>query len=216
MNAPDLQQPARRRGRPPKNPALSAPETREHLIRTGVAMLTEKGYSSVGLDELLRAAQVPKGSFYHYFDSKEAYGQALIAAYAAFFARKLDRCFLDTTLAPLDRLHRFIEDAQAGMQRHSFRRGCLVGNLGQDMSALPESFRAQLEAVFQDWQARTAACLAEARSAGQIEPDADCAALAQFFWVGWEGAVLRAKLAQSPEPLQVYGAGFFRLLRARG
>lgn len=202
----------RRRGRPPKNPAEPRLDTRELLIRTGVTVLTEKGYSAVGIDEILRQAAVPKGSFYHCFASKEAFGQALIAAYAAYFARKLDRWLLDAGTPPLQRLDNFISDAQKGMRRHGFRRGCLVGNLGQEMGTLPESFRAQLEDVFLDWQARTAACLAEAQRAGEIAARHDCAALAQFFWIGWEGAVLRAKLERSAVPLQVYAQGFFQLL----
>ncbi len=203
----------RRRGRPPKNPAAPREDTRALLVRTGVAVLTEKGYSAVGIDEILRQAAVPKGSFYHYFESKEAFGQALITAYAGYFARKLDRWFLDPATPPLQRLHGFIADAQAGMQRHGFQRGCLVGNLGQEMGTLPESFRAQLEDVLLDWQARTAACLRAAQQAGEIAARHDCAVLAQFFWIGWEGAVLRAKLQRSAAPLQAYAEGFFQLLR---
>ena len=211
-----VQAPPRRRGRPPKNLDVTRQDTRAQLIRAGVAVLTEKGYSAVGLDEVLRAVQVPKGSFYHYFDSKEAFGQALIAAYADYFARKLDRWFLDAATPPLQRLRHFIDDAKAGMARHGFKRGCLVGNLGQEMGALPESFRAQLEQVFLDWQARTAACLAEAQRANDLPAHLDCAALAQFFWIGREGAVLRAKLSQSPDPLDVYAEGFFTLLHHPG
>jgi TetR/AcrR family transcriptional repressor of nem operon len=102
----------------------------------------------------------------------------------------------------------FVDDAQAGMARYDYRRGCLIGNLGQEMGALPESFRAQLQAVFADWQARLAACLRLAQQAGEMSATADAEQLAAFFWIGWEGAVLRAKLAQSAEPLTVF-ARFF-------
>ncbi|MEQ9737805.1 MAG: TetR family transcriptional regulator C-terminal domain-containing protein, partial [Algiphilus sp.] len=152
---------------------------------------------------------------YYYFNSKEAFGQVLIAAYADYFAHKLDHWFLDASTAPLERLHHFIADAKLGMAQHDFRRGCLVGNLGQEMGTLPESFRAQLQQVFLDWQSRTAACLVEAQRTGEIPPHLDCDALAQFFWVGWEGAVLRAKLERSPEALDVYALGFFELMRTR-
>ena len=202
----------RRRGRPPKHSDFPRHDTRELLIRTGVAVLTEKGYSSIGIYEVLRLAQVPKGSFYHYFSSKEAFGHELISAYADYFADKLDRWLLDDTVSPLERLSNFICDAVKGMARYDFKRGCLVGNLGQEMGALPESFRSQLEQVFLDWQARTAACLAGAQSSGEIAAELDCTVLAQFFWIGWEGAVLRAKLERSAVPLQVYADGFFRLL----
>lgn len=201
----------RRRGRPPKA-ADEIDELRGRLLRAGVAILTEKGYSSTGLDEILRSVGVPKGSFYYYFPSKDAFGLELIASYASYFADKLDRWFTDTALTPLQRLRDFIADASRGMERHDFKRGCLVGNLGQEMGALPEIFRERLISVFEDWQARTAACLRAAQAAGEIAPDADCDALAAFFWIGWEGAVLRAKLERRAAPLDHFAAGFFNLL----
>ncbi|MES3708714.1 TetR/AcrR family transcriptional regulator [Pseudomonas putida] len=204
--------PPRRRGRPPKNPEAVNQDTRQVLIRAGVVLLTEKGYSSVGIDEILRVAKVPKGSFYHYFGSKESFGLALIDAYAAYFAKKLDSSFLDGSMKPLERLHHFIESAKEGMRKHEFQRGCLVGNLGQEMGTLPESFRVRLREVFRDWQMRTGACLRQAQAAGQLASHIDCDVLAEFFWIGWEGAVLRAKLEQTSIALEIYAEGYFRLL----
>lgn len=190
-------------------------DARARLLREGVATLTERGFSGLGLDEILSATGVPKGSFYHYFGGKAEFGLALVDAYAAYFADKLDRWFLDESLSPLARLRAFVEDARAGMARFDYRRGCLVGNLGQEIATLPDPFRDRLAAVFADWEARTARCLEAARSAGEIGPDADCARLAVFFWIGWEGAVLRAKLERGPEPLHQFADGFFALIERR-
>jgi TetR/AcrR family transcriptional repressor of nem operon len=205
---------SRRRGRPPKD--QSRPDApRARLLRTGVAILTEKGFSAVGVEEILEAADVPKGSFYHYFDSKDAFGLELIDAYADYFARKLDRLFNNTERAPLDRLRDFIRDARSGMARYHYRRGCLIGNLGQEMGVLPEPFRKRLAAVFRDWEARTSRCLRSAQEAGEIPKGIDCKGLAQFFWTGWEGAVLRAKLERRPDALDLFAEGFFSIIRAK-
>ena len=198
----------RRRGRPPKQPDGQL-ETRAALLRAGVEVLTEKGFTATGIDEILRRVGVPKGSFYHYFNSKEAFGAELIDDYAGYFARKLDRWLLDASRAPLDRIADFVADARRGMARHDFRRGCLIGNLGQEMGALPEAFRERLGSVFADWQARLARCLGEAQQSGELAADADCARLAAFFWIGWEGAVLRAKLERDAAALDVFVDGFF-------
>jgi len=195
-------------GRPAGN-GQARKETRDRLVRRGIELLTEKGFASTGIDAVLKSVDVPKGSFYHYFPSKDAFGQAVIEGYAAYFAKKLDRWLLDETVAPLDRLENFIADAKSGMVRHDFRRGCLIGNLGQELGASHGDFRAALEAVFLDWQARVTACLEAARTAGEIDPDADCAALAEFFWIGWEGAILRAKLTRSLRPLNLFSDTFF-------
>ena len=172
-------------------------------------MLTEKGFSAAGLDEILRRGGVPKGSFYHHFESKEAFGAELIERYAAYFVRKIERHLGDTHLSPLQRLRSFVADAHAGMARHDFRRGCLIGNLGQEMGTLPESFRAQLLGVFADWQTRFARCLHAAQDVGELSRQADCDELAAFFWIGWEGAVLRAKLERNGAPLDLFERVFF-------
>lgn len=205
----------RKRGRPPKSESADYHDTRQLLVRTGLAALTEKGYCYTGLDEILRQAGVPKGSFYHYFASKEAFGQVLIEAYGQYFAAKLERWFSDTSQAPLQRILAFVEDAKSGMARYDYRRGCLIGNLGQEMAALPESFRGLLRQVLRHWEARLGSVLYEARQAGDIPGDIRCERMAQFFWTGWEGAVLRAKLEQSPEPLDQFAEGFMMLIRGR-
>lgn len=203
----------RKRGRPRKTQNADFRDTRQELITVGLAVLTEKGYSYAGIDGILRKAGVPKGSFYHYFDNKESFGKILIEAYGRYFAGKLDRWFRDSSLSPLQRLDAFVEDAKAGMKKFDYRRGCLIGNLGQEMSALPEGFRALLQEVFRDWEGRTAELLSEAQRAGEIPAHARCDQMAHFFWIGWEGAVLRAKLDQSPQPLDQFAEGFRALLR---
>jgi TetR/AcrR family transcriptional repressor of nem operon len=203
--------PRRPRGRPPKmHPGFI--ETRSALLRAGVNLLAEKGFSAMAVDEVLKTVQVPKGSFYHYFDSKEAFGLELIASYSERFARRLSSFLDNSSYPPLDRLRAFTLDAEESMRRHDFRRGCLVGNLGQEMGALPESYREQLIHALQDWQRRTGRCLHEAQAAEAIGRHQDCKQLAQFFWVGWEGAVLRAKLERQGTPLSVFAGGFFALL----
>lgn len=199
--------PQARRGRPPKV-ARGFDDTREALLCCGMEVLTEQGFAATGIDAVLKRVRVPKGSFYHYFDSKEAFVQEVLQRYAAYFARKLDRWLLDDQVPPLQRLSNFVDDAKAGMAKHEFRRGCLVGNLGQEITALPASFRQALEDVLLDWQDRLANCLVQAVNHGQLEPDSDCDALAAYFWIGWEGAVLRAKLAQNAQPLDTFANGF--------
>ncbi|WP_324769390.1 TetR/AcrR family transcriptional regulator [Pokkaliibacter plantistimulans] len=203
----------RRRGRPPKQPDGQL-ETRLALIRRGMEVLTERGFTATGLEGFLKQVGVPKGSFYHYFDSKEAFGRAVMDSYARYFERKLDRHLLNTQLSPLQRLDEFVADASAGMARHGFRRGCLVGNMGQEVAVLPDDFRQQLDAILHSWQQRLTVCLQAAQAQGELSAALDAEELAQFFWIGWEGAVLRARLQCSATPLDVFYSGFLRMISA--
>ena len=195
-----------RRGRPRTAPDRS--QARAKLIAAGLIHLTEKGYTAAGVDDILASSGVPKGSFYYHFQNKADFGLALIEAYHSYFQRKLDAALLTPDLPPLQRIKAFTDDATAGMRRHGFKRGCLVGNLGQEMGALPEEFRDRLIAVLQDWQNRVATCLELAQAEGTLAVRHDPHALAANFWIGWEGAVLRAKLERRADPLTGF-ADFF-------
>lgn len=200
----------RPRGRPRLPPDAQA--SRKALLRAGLAQLTERGYVAVRLDDVVANAGVTKGAFYHHFRSKADYGTALIAEYDAYFQAQIARSLGRADLTPLARLQDFATMAEAGMARFGFRRGCLIGNLGQEMASLPEDYRAKLIAVLEGWQDMTATCLRAAQDAGEIASDQDPEILAALFWTGWEGAVLRAKLERNPAPLRQFTAGFLRLV----
>ena len=189
-----------RRGRP-KATDLSYQDTQEALLQAGVIWLTQSGFQGTGLEPMLRSVQVPKGSFYHYFESKELFALAVLQRYRSFFEAKLDRYLLDETLPPLTRLRNFIESAKAGMEKYAFKRGCLVGNLEQEATVLPESIRQAVLDTYQSWQNKVSDCLTLAQEQGLIDEHADVKALAHVFWVGWEGAVARARLTRSSSPL---------------
>lgn len=201
-----------RRGRPPKTDRAFT-DTREALIRAGVIMVTENGFLGAGIDNIVKTIGVPKGSFYHYFKNKEAFGLAVLEAYQRYFAQKLDRHLLQVDLSPLARIDDFVRSAGIGMARFNFTRGCLVGNLLQESPLLPDTFGDVLKSILADWQARIARCLEEAKAAGEITDSRPPAELAMTFWTGWEGAVMRAKLFHSTEPLDDFWAFFKRALR---
>ena len=192
-----------RRGRPPKVERAFT-DTRQELIRSGLAVLTETGYLSAGIDAVIKNIAVPKGSFYHCFQSKQEFGLAVLAAYGSFFAHKLDKFLLDSTVPPLERMTAFVLHAGKGMAKYQFRRGCLVGNLLQESPLLPEEFPQRLTAILEEWETRVARCFSEAQTQGVIPQDASPEKLARVFWSGWEGAVMRAKLFQSADPLNQY------------
>ncbi|AFJ46950.1 TetR family transcriptional regulator C-terminal domain-containing protein [Shimwellia blattae] len=202
--------PARPRGRPRKD--TSHQDVRAALLRAGIEALTASTFSGNGLDGILRQAGVPKGSFYYYFASKEAFGMAVLDAYDDFFRHLLAKTLGDKTCPPLARIRAFVDSAARGMARHHFQRGCIVGNMAPEVGLLAEPFRARLNQILTGWQHQFEACLLEARTAQEIAPDSDCASLAAFFWTGWEGAVLRARLEQQRQPLDTFLHHYLRLL----
>ncbi len=192
-----------RRGRPPRV-EREFTDTRQELIRSGLEVLTQTGYLSAGIEEVIKNIAVPKGSFYHCFKSKQEFGLAVLAAYGAFFAHKLDKHLLNGDMPPLERMTAFVLHAGQGMAKYQFRRGCLVGNLLQETPLLPDEFPQRLKMILGEWEIRVARCFSEAQAQGTIPANASPEKLACVFWSGWEGAVMRAKLFQSADPLNQY------------
>lgn len=206
----DKQNPPRR-GRPPKVVRSNA-DTKALLIATGLETLTEFGFSATGIDTILKKVGVPKGSFYHYFKSKDDYGLAVIDAYNAYFVTKLTRYLNQQDVPHLERLINFTQSAARGMQKYNFNRGCLIGNLNQELNHLSDEFKDKLLHSYQLWQLQVQNCIEGAQQQKQVHKSIDAAQMSEFFWVGWEGAVMRAKLIKSAQPLMIYTEMFLRAL----
>ena len=198
-----------------KEPLLRS-ERREQslsrLIRAGTEMLCEQSYASMGVEHVLQRAGLSKGSFYHFFSSKEQFGLEVISYYAEYYNRKLDRVLGQTECSPLEALNLYVQEGIEGVERFEFRRGCLVGNLSQELGASQSLFRNALEQIFTTWQNKIADCLQRAIEVGEIDASADVQAFAEFFWSGWEGALIRAKLLQSSAPITRFTEQFFKVL----
>lgn len=192
-----------KRGRPPKSHDAGA-DVKKMLIRSGMEMFTEKGYMTSDISGILEKVGIPKGSFYYYFGSKEQFGLEIIRNYGSYFSHLLDKYLSDTTRIPTERLLAFYRAAKAGMEKYHWQRGCLVGYLSQEVVSLPVGYIEVLDALIIGWQKKVEDCLLEAQQQKLIFEKIDCRQMAAFFWMGWEGAVIRAKLTHSSEPLDLF------------
>ena len=159
---------------------------------------------------MLTAAGVPKGSFYHYFSSKNDFGLAVIDTFAEEYDAKLDRILNDTSRSCVDRLRAYFDTGFETMTSCEYTRGCLIGNLGQELAGQNEAFRQRLDSVFASWERRFEHCIRAAQQAGDISADIDAADAASFLLSGWEGAILRSKVLKSTEPMERFVRVFFK------
>jgi len=183
---------------------MSKEKTKTTLLEAGRRIFLEKGYNNAGIEPILQAAGVPKGSFYYYFSSKEDFGLQVLDQFAAGYNAEIDRSLGDKTLRPLERLRRHFEAKCERLESQQCRNGCLVGNLSQEMAAQSEAFRSRFEEIFGGWVDRFADCLQEAQDAGEIPPQLAVRELAEFWLNSWQGAVLRAKTERNTKALKTF------------
>ncbi|CAM2065311.1 TetR family transcriptional regulator C-terminal domain-containing protein [Sulfidibacter corallicola] len=179
-------------------------DTKRLLLEKGLEILTRKGFNNTGIQEVLSAVGVPKGSFYHYFKSKEDFGLQVVDYYAQTSIDRMDRFMKDEAFPPLERLRRFFENAVKEMKENEFCGGCFIGNMSQEMGDLSESFEKKLERKWQASRSCIAHCLIAARQAGDLKLTCDADDLADFLLNAWQGALMRMKVTKSADPLELY------------
>ncbi|HEX7055388.1 MAG TPA: TetR family transcriptional regulator C-terminal domain-containing protein [Burkholderiales bacterium] len=184
-------------------------DVRQQLLEKGVAMLLKHGYHDLGIAALLEETRTPKGSFYHYFKSKEDFGMQAIDLYMQQAHRALDACLGDESLPAVQRVRRFFELVEQSYRGEGYL-GCLLGGLGQELSGVSEAFRRKVEECFSQIERRLAACLDEAVKRGEIRPSTDTAQLAKLLINCWEGAALRSRLMRDGAPLREMLDFYFR------
>jgi TetR/AcrR family transcriptional regulator, transcriptional repressor for nem operon len=174
--------------------------TRGRLLEAGKALLLRHGYHDLGIAALLDATEIPKGSFYHHFASKEEFGLQVIDLYMREVHAGLDLCLLDAGRPPLQRIRRFFELSERKYREEGYL-GCLLGGLGQELSGISDVFRRKVEECFGQIAGRIAACLDEAVRRGELPAGTDTGAMADLLVNCWEGAALRTRLRRDPAPL---------------
>jgi TetR/AcrR family transcriptional repressor of nem operon len=184
-------------------------DTREHLLQHGMAMLLRHGYNDLGIAALLDETRIPKGSFYHHFESKEDFGLQVIDLYMKEVHGGLDQCLGDETRSPLQRVRRFFELSEEKYRAEGYL-GCLLGGLGQELSGVSPAFSRKVEECFNQIARRIAACLREAIHRGELPKRTNPDKMAELLINCWEGAALRSRLRRNPAPLREMLDFYFR------
>lgn len=186
--------------------------TKNALLEAGIQIMQEKGYSNTGIQEVLEATKVPKGSFYYYFDSKEDFALQIINYFETSCLEHLRAFFDNRALSPVHRLRAYCEDGIQSLENNQCRKGCLIGNLSQEMADQSEILRSRLQEVLIGQRNRFAECIKEAQEVGQVTRQFNHIDLAEYFHSAWLGSLLRAKTVKSTAPLRLFMQVTFDLL----
>jgi AcrR family transcriptional regulator len=172
-------------------------QTRDAILTAAKRLMLIKGYNATSLDGLLGASGVGKGSFYHYFKSKEDLGYAILDdIVTSFVERTLDPCFADPDGHPIAQIRCFLDHVVEAQRERACVGGCPLGNLASEMSDVHEGFRARLAGVFSVWRERLTLALRDAQRRGDVGNDCRVEVVAEFLVASLEGAILMTKVSK--------------------
>lgn len=176
-------------------------DTRQHILDTARDIIACKGFAAVGLNEILQAANVPKGSFYHYFSSKDAFGQALLESYFSDYMLELEVLEVGAGVSASQRLLSYLENWLETQSTSDGDGKCLAVKLAAEVSDLSEPMRVVLCNGTEQVVTRLSNVMREAVVDGSLPADTNAQDLATMLYHLWLGACLRAKITRDRKPL---------------
>ncbi len=175
---------------------------KETIIQAGLEIILQRGFNGTGVEAILKRANVPRGSFYNFFSSKEEFGLAIIDDFAEQLNDIMQTALGDTSLDPLKRIKNCFEKFIEIVETNNCNGGCLLANLSLEMADTCETFRHRLDEAWHHMAMAFTSVLLEAQKGKTISAELDPEMLAENLVSSYEGALLRAKVKKSTEPLK--------------
>lgn len=177
---------------------MPRPSVRPLLVEAALDQFHSRGFHNCSVDDITKAAGVPKGSFYNHFASKDALAVEALQTYQQ---RSVWRRDEDADQPPLDRLRHRFETMREVLTERGYTRGCLIGNMGTELADLNPAVRAEVQASLDFRSRATTELLRSAQQRGELTRHLDPEVLGPFLTNAWEGVVTRTKVCKSPQAM---------------
>ncbi|MDX8052300.1 TetR/AcrR family transcriptional regulator [Lentzea sp. BCCO 10_0798] len=176
-------------------------DTRRSILDAAQRIMSHKGFAAVGINEVLSEAGVPKGSFYHYFNSKDAFGEAMMKSYFVDYLADMDRVLAGPGLTSAQRLMNYWQSWRETQSVDECQGKCLAVKLGAEVADLSESMRLALKEGTTAIVDRLERVIAAGLEDGSLAIDGDARATAEALYDMWLGASVMAKIHRDISPL---------------
>ncbi|WP_333973107.1 TetR/AcrR family transcriptional regulator [Alteromonas mediterranea] len=177
-------------------------DVREKILATGQRIIAGKGFSGVGINEILATVGVPKGSFYHYFGSKEAFGEAMLECYFEEYLAELDHTLRQPSKTVAERLLDYWQDWQDNQVSFECQGKCLTVKLGAEVADLSETMRLALKRGTAGIIERLAHAIEAGIKEGSLSIESDPHSTAQSLYQLWLGASVMVKIVRTKQPFE--------------
>ncbi|HKK77489.1 MAG TPA: TetR family transcriptional regulator C-terminal domain-containing protein [Saprospiraceae bacterium] len=175
---------------------------KQEILLKGIFLLRRQGYHNTGINDILQECQIPKGSFYNFFRSKEDFGLQALELYGESMLRLMQKFTRNEDLSPYERLVNFLEITIQANEEEDMQYGCLSMNFSVELAGYKDSFARLNADIFDYWTEELTACISEAQELGEVRSDYDAKTLAQFLYTNLFGAYARGKSERSTNALR--------------
>lgn len=182
---------------------MNANHPRERLVNTAARLVHQQGWTATGINQILSEANIPKGSFYYYFRSKEALGAAVLQLHAAQIKQLVDKTLLNPQLSAKIALDSFVTDLVQLAETTAFRLGCPAGSLANEIATQSQLLLAEANRALSLYEDGLIAVIQRGQKEGAITPSIDPVDFGKIVAMLVQGAFLSMKCSSSAAPMQL-------------
>ncbi len=186
-------------------------DAKTRLLDTGMSLIRSESFSGIGINDVLKKSGVPRGSFYHYFKSKEAFGLEVAQYYHGLQIEGANQVLNDHTLTPIARLEAFFRGASEEFKTRNYADGCLMCNLSTELADTNDEFQKILQKHWAELSSEVAECLALIQLGDIGLGHLSNTEAADWLMNAWSGALVRMKAERSEAPLQLFEKTIFNI-----
>lgn len=178
------------------------PETKRKLLDAATKLMLKKGFTSTTVDEICEEAGVTKGSFFHYFESKESLTEEALHAFCDFQGKLMEGGAFNAVTDPLKRLYGYLDFFVTVMKNPDIPKSCLVGNLTQELSKTHPKIRSICADNFEWHVKKLKQLLDDAKKIYAPSSSFDTKSLAECFIALFQGSLILAKATQDTKVIE--------------
>jgi TetR/AcrR family transcriptional repressor of nem operon len=186
----------------------------EEILDIGTELIRTNGYHNVGINQILKACAIPKGSFYNFFKTKEQFATEILNRYGERSKRMIEGFLLDESLSPLERLKSFYKMLVDANETDDYAGGCLLNTLSNEVGRLNDGIAESANTNFMMWIEVIAKCVNEGQKQGEIINSFPPEYLAEYLHAGSYGAFSRMKVTRDREYLDKWYEMTFNFITA--
>ncbi|MEM7485249.1 MAG: TetR family transcriptional regulator C-terminal domain-containing protein [Bacteroidota bacterium] len=175
-----------------------------NILEKGIELFRLNGYHSTGIRDILKACDMPKGSFYHSFESKEDFVIKAIAHFEEMIGKDFEKNLANESLSYYERIKNHFEIHIKWYTKNDFKVGCLLGNLSTEVAGTIDPVSNAISGVYDRWSKGLASFIKKGQESGEIIDSIDALHLANYLFDSFNGALGRMKVERSSVPLNQF------------
>jgi TetR/AcrR family transcriptional regulator, transcriptional repressor for nem operon len=188
---------------------------KDGILLNGMYFLWENGYFNSGINDILKSCQIPKGSFYHLFETKEDFCVEVLNLYGNILHTSMSEYLSDKQYTPFDRLRNFYLNQIEICFEHNLIKGCLICNLSLELGAISKKIRKELTFQIQTNLHLIEKCIIEAETKSMLNIDISPLQAANFIQNNWFGALLKSKASGKTDAVNDFLVTTFEIIEEK-